>query len=76
MTEVVRTSETSVNFNVTTRRYVPEDSKLHTRRRENMKCHKAFVTLKFCRYGDAGKCQLHPASTSYCNRSVRTYLGE
>jgi hypothetical protein len=26
--EVVRTSETSVNFNVTTRRYIPEDSKL------------------------------------------------
>jgi hypothetical protein len=27
--EAVRTSETSVNFNVTTRRYIPEDSKLH-----------------------------------------------
>jgi hypothetical protein len=24
------TSETSVNFNVTTRRYIPEGSKLHT----------------------------------------------
>jgi hypothetical protein len=29
MLEAVRTSETSVNFNVTTRRYIPEDSKLH-----------------------------------------------
>jgi hypothetical protein len=28
MIEAVRTSETSVNFNVTTRRYIPEDSKL------------------------------------------------
>jgi hypothetical protein len=28
MREKVRTSETSVNFNVTTRRYIPEDSKL------------------------------------------------
>jgi hypothetical protein len=28
--EAVRTSETSVNFNVTTRRYIPEDSKLYT----------------------------------------------
>jgi hypothetical protein len=28
MMEEVRTSETSVNFNVTTRRYIPEDSKL------------------------------------------------
>jgi hypothetical protein len=26
MMEAVRTSETSVNFNVTTRRYIPEDS--------------------------------------------------
>jgi hypothetical protein len=28
MMEAVRTSETSVNFNVTTRRYISEDSKL------------------------------------------------
>jgi hypothetical protein len=35
--EAVRTSEMSVN--VTTRRYIPEDSKFHTRRRENMKSH-------------------------------------
>jgi hypothetical protein len=27
MMEAVRASETSVNFNVTTRRYIPEDSK-------------------------------------------------
>jgi hypothetical protein len=27
MMEAVRTSETSVHFNVTTRRYIPEDSK-------------------------------------------------
>jgi hypothetical protein len=26
--KTVRTSETSVNFNVTTRRYIPEDAKL------------------------------------------------
>jgi hypothetical protein len=29
--ETVRTSEMSVSFNVTTRRYLPEDSKLHIR---------------------------------------------
>jgi hypothetical protein len=40
MIEAVRTSETSVHFNVTTRRYIPVDSKLHTRRRENLKSHK------------------------------------
>jgi hypothetical protein len=37
MMEGVRISETSVIFNVTTRRYIPEDSKLHTRRRKNVK---------------------------------------
>jgi hypothetical protein len=38
--EAVRTSETSVHSNETTRRYIPEDSILHTRRRENLKSHK------------------------------------
>jgi hypothetical protein len=40
MMEAVRTSGTSVNINLTTRRYIPEDSKLHTRRLENLKSHK------------------------------------
>jgi hypothetical protein len=35
--EAARTSETLVNFYQTTRRYNPEDSHLHTRRRENLK---------------------------------------
>jgi hypothetical protein len=35
MMEAVRTSETSVNFNVTTRRYIPEDSKLHYKPSDN-----------------------------------------
>jgi hypothetical protein len=37
MMEAASTSETSVNFCQTTRRYNPEDSHLHTRRRENLK---------------------------------------
>jgi hypothetical protein len=37
MMEAESNSETSVNFNVTTRRFIPEDSKLHSRRRENLK---------------------------------------
>jgi hypothetical protein len=37
--EVADTSETSVNFYRTTRRDNPEDSHLHTRRRENLKSH-------------------------------------
>jgi hypothetical protein len=39
MMEAILISEISVCFNVTTRRYIPEDSKLHTRRRENLKSH-------------------------------------
>jgi hypothetical protein len=39
MMEAVRTSETSVHFNMITRRYVPKDSKLYTRTRENLKSH-------------------------------------
>jgi hypothetical protein len=40
MMEAVRTSETSVNFNnVTIRRCIPEDSKPHARRREDLKSH-------------------------------------
>jgi hypothetical protein len=35
----MNTSETSVNFYQTTRRNNPEDSHLHTRRRENLKYH-------------------------------------
>jgi hypothetical protein len=40
MMEAARTSETSVNIYLTTRQYIPEDSELHTRRRENLKSHK------------------------------------
>jgi hypothetical protein len=40
MMEAVSTSETTVNFYQTTRCNIPEDSHLHTRRRENLKSHK------------------------------------
>jgi hypothetical protein len=39
MMEAVSTSETSVNFYVTTRRNTPEGCYLHTRRRESLKSH-------------------------------------
>jgi hypothetical protein len=35
--DTVRMSETSVYSSETTQRYIPEDSHLHTRRRENFK---------------------------------------
>jgi hypothetical protein len=39
MMKAVRSSETLDKFNVTTRRYIPEDSKFYTRSRENLKSH-------------------------------------
>jgi hypothetical protein len=39
MMEAVRISETSVCSDENTRRYIPEDCKLHIRRRENLKSH-------------------------------------
>jgi hypothetical protein len=39
MMEASRASETSVDIQVRTRQYIPEDSELHTRRRENLKSH-------------------------------------
>jgi hypothetical protein len=45
MMEAANTSETSVNFYQTTWRNNPEDSHLHTRRRENLKSHKIIVLL-------------------------------
>jgi hypothetical protein len=39
------TSETLVNFYQTTRRYNPEDSHLHTHRRENLKSYLGIISL-------------------------------
>jgi hypothetical protein len=39
MMEAARTSETSVDIELRTPQYIPEDSELHTRRRENLKSH-------------------------------------
>jgi hypothetical protein len=43
--EAARTSETSVDIQLRTRQYIPEDSELHTRRRENLKSH---ITYSRC----------------------------
>jgi hypothetical protein len=41
MMEVARTFETSVDIQLRTWQYMPEDSELHTRRRENLKFHRS-----------------------------------
>jgi hypothetical protein len=45
MTEAIHTYETSEHFYVTTRRYMPENSKFHILRRENLK-YNLHVTYK------------------------------
>jgi hypothetical protein len=49
MMGAVRTSEASVSINLATRRYIPEDSKLHTRRGENLKSYKRRLNRE-CHY--------------------------
>jgi hypothetical protein len=46
MMEAARISETSVNFNITTWRYIQEDSKFHTRRRGNLKSHNSLLVSR------------------------------
>jgi hypothetical protein len=46
MMEAARTSETSVDIQFRTWQYIPEDSELHTRRRENVKSHKEYKVSK------------------------------
>jgi hypothetical protein len=41
--EAARISETSVNVQLRTRQYIPEDSELHTRRRENLKSDSQYI---------------------------------
>jgi hypothetical protein len=43
MMEAAHTSETSVDIQLRTRQFIPEDSELHTRRRENLKSHSVCV---------------------------------
>jgi hypothetical protein len=43
MVEAACTSETSIDIQLRTRQYIPEDSELHTRRRENLKSHRVML---------------------------------
>jgi hypothetical protein len=46
MMEAANASETLADFYQTTRRNNPEDSHLHTRRREKLKSHQAYEILR------------------------------
>jgi hypothetical protein len=46
MMEAACTSETSVDIQLRTQQYIPEDSELHTHCRENLKSHKNSVISK------------------------------
>jgi hypothetical protein len=48
--ESICSSETSVDSQRTTQRYVPEGSALHNHRCENLKSYKLIVSLVFCIY--------------------------
>jgi hypothetical protein len=48
MVMAVSTSEMSVNFYQTTRRNIPEDSHLHTHRRENLKSNVFIIVFSAC----------------------------
>jgi hypothetical protein len=46
MMEAERTSETSVDIQLRTRQYIPEDFELHSRRRENLKSHNTYFSKR------------------------------
>jgi hypothetical protein len=48
MMEAACTSKTSVDIQLRTRQYIPEDSELHTLRRENLKSHEVFLFELAC----------------------------
>jgi hypothetical protein len=56
MMEAACTSETSVDIQLRTWQYIPKDSELHTRRRENLKSHtvRAIYLLITCCTVDFG----------------------
>jgi hypothetical protein len=56
MVEAVSTSETSVSFYLATRRNIPEDSHLHTRRREKLKYHLFNIYLNMNFESRLGQC--------------------
>jgi hypothetical protein len=71
MMEAVRTSETSVYFNNTTRHYIPEDCNLNTLRREENKSYISQIIKESFRWW-AGVAQSVSCLTTDCTTGVRS----
>jgi hypothetical protein len=59
--EAARISETSVNIYQTTRRKIPEDSHLHSRRHENQKSHTQTTGVSYIAYKTPSVPRRYPA---------------
>jgi hypothetical protein len=68
--EAASTSEMFVNFYQTTRRYNPEDSHLHTRRRENLKSYIKYKLIDVVLLGVSG---LKMETVCFSETLVSTY---
>jgi hypothetical protein len=80
--EAISSSETSVDTQRTTRRYIPEDCTLHNHRCENLESYKELVTLNFIQLNSLHKrhavlqtgavhCYLYK-NTNFCSTQNRT----
>jgi hypothetical protein len=72
--EVARTSETSVDIQLRTRQYIPEDSEIHTRRRENLKSHKTRFTDCYKRWYIQLPLNFKRLNISVCASITHTYI--
>jgi hypothetical protein len=66
MKEAVSTSEKSVNFYQTTWRNIPEESHLHTHRRENLKSHTTYLLVD---YTTSPMLQIAETQITFCFKS-------
>jgi hypothetical protein len=70
MMEVASTSETLANFYQTKRRNNPEDSHLHTSRRENLKYHRCLMFIYYKQKWRPNIVHLNKPSKAYYNPNV------
>jgi hypothetical protein len=71
--DILPCCQIDVNIDLTIRQYIPEDFKLHTRRRENLKSH---LYNHFCRFGERGNMAMRLLLTViwFMERFVSIYI--